>query len=103
MDKDKMKKILNILLHVILIAVIILMIAVTAYFIYSSEKEKNSEDNILSYTQLVDEVNKGNVEKLEMTAGSTSVKVKLKGVEEEKTFVYINVVPDKGYILLESI
>ena len=85
MDKDKMKKILKIVLNVIIIAAILLATATAIYFIYTTQKEKNSEENILSYTELINEINNNNVEKIEMTVGSTSVKVKLKGVEEEKT------------------
>ena len=85
MDKEKKKKILTILLNVLLTALIIALAVVSIFLIYKSYKEKDSEENTLSYTQLIDEVNKGNVEKIEMTAGSTSVKVKLRGVEEEKT------------------
>ena len=85
MDKDKKKKILSIVLNALVIAFIIALTAVAIFFIYQNNKEKNSEENILSYTQLIDEVNKGNVEKIEMSAGSTNVTVKLKGVEEEKT------------------
>ena len=85
MDKDKVKKILRILLDVGIIALIIAVTAAAIYFMYKNNKEKNSEENTLSYTQLVDEVNNNNVEKIEMTTGSTSVTVKLKNVEEEKT------------------
>ena len=85
MDKDKMKKILMVVLNVIIIAAILLATATAIYFIYTTQKEKNSEENILSYTELINEINNNNVEKLEMTVGSTSVKVKLKGVEKEKT------------------
>jgi len=85
MDKDKMKKILKIVLNIAVICLILLATAVAIYFIYTSQKEKNSEENILSYTDLINEINNDNVEKIEMTVGSTSVKVKLRGVEEEKT------------------
>ena len=85
MDKDKMKKILKIVLNVAIICVILLATAAAIYFIYKSNKEKNSEEKILSYTELINEIKNDNVEKLEMTIGSTNVKVKLKGVEEEKT------------------
>ena len=85
MDKDKMKKILRILLDVGIIALIIAVTAAAIFFMYKNNKEKNSEENTLSYTQLIDEVNNDNVEKIEMTSGSSSVTVKLKNVEEEKT------------------
>ena len=53
----------------------------------NSQKEK---DNELAYTELIKKVDEGQVEKVEMTVGSTSVKVKLKGDEEgneKKTIV----------------
>ncbi len=85
MDKDKKKKILGVVLNALLIALIIAIVAVVGFFIYKNYEEKTSEEKTLSYTQLIEEVNKGNVEKIEMTAGSSNVKVKLKGEEEEKT------------------
>lgn len=84
MDKDKSKKILRILLNVILTLVIFVLLAISVYFIYKNNKEKNSEENILSYTELVKEIQAGNIEKIEMTTGSTTLKVKMKDVEEEK-------------------
>ena len=85
MDKEKKKKILTIILNTVLIILIVALTATAIFFIYKNNKESNSEEKTLSYTQLIDEVNKGNVEKIEMTAGSSSVKVKLRDVEEEKT------------------
>ena len=79
-DKDKKKKILRIVLDVAIIALIIAVTAVIIFFMYKNNQEKNSEENTLSYTQLIDEVNKGNVEKIEMVSGSSSVTVKLKDV-----------------------
>ena len=45
---------------------------------------------ILAYTDLIKEMSYGNIEKIEMTVGSTSVKVKVKNVEEEKKSVVPN-------------
>ena len=58
-------------------------LAVMIYFVTSNSDEKNEKE--ISYTELINEINEGNVEKIEMTVGSTTVKVKLKDVEEEKT------------------
>ena len=41
MDKDKMKKILKILLNVIIITAILLATATAIYFIYKTQKDKN--------------------------------------------------------------
>ena len=69
-----MKKILKIALNILVITAILLATAVAIYFIYKTQKEKNSEENILSYTELINEINNDNVEKIEMTVGSTSAR-----------------------------
>ena len=84
MDKDKLKKILRYLLNAMLIIVILLITAIALYFIYKNNEEKNSEENTLTYTELVKEIQAGNVEKIQMTTGSTTLKVKMKDVEKEK-------------------
>ena len=84
MDKDKKKKILTTVLNVIITLILIALTVLAIFFIYKNNKENNSEENILSYTKLLEEVNNGNVEKVEMTVGSSSAKVKLKEVEKEK-------------------
>ena len=84
MDKDKSKKILRTLLNVALILVILLLTALIIYFIYQNNGENNSKENTLTYTELVKEIKDGNVEKIEMTTGSATLKVKMKDVEKEK-------------------
>lgn len=84
MDKDKSKKILKTLLNVALILVILLLTALIIYFIYQNNGENNSKENTLTYTELVKEIKDGNVEKIEMTTGSATLKVKMKDVEKEK-------------------
>ena len=51
---------------------------------------KEKDDKTLAYTDLIKEMSYGNIEKIEMTVGSTSVKVKVKNVEEEKKSVVPN-------------
>lgn len=87
MDKDKSKKMLKILLNVILILVILLLVAITVYFVYKNNEGKNSEENTLTYTELVKEIKNGNIEKIEMTTGSATLKVKMKDVEKEKKVI----------------
>ena len=48
-----------------------------------NEKNNDKEQN-MAYTDLIEAINEQTVEKLEMTVGSTSAKVKLKDVEKEK-------------------
>ena len=82
--EDKPKKVLQIIVNILLTLVILLLVAIMAFFIYKNQKEENAEENILSYTELVKEIQAGNVEKIEMTTGSTTLKVKMKDIEEEK-------------------
>ena len=86
MDKDKSKKLLKILLNTIIILLILLGTAIAIYFIYKNEGA-NSEENTLTYTDLVNEIKAGTVEKIEMTTGSATLKVKMKDVEKEKKVI----------------
>ena len=86
-NKDKYKEILRNLINTVLILGIIIALAFGGYLFYKNQKEKNGDDTKLSYTDLVKEIEAGNVEKIEMTTGSATLKVKLKDVEEEKTTI----------------
>ena len=72
MDKDKKKKILAIILNIVLTLVIIGLTALSIFFIYKNQKDNNAEEKTLTYTELVNEIKNGNVEKIEMTVGSTT-------------------------------
>ena len=77
---------------IILVALIVVLIAVMAVGIYFMLQEKSKEDEkILAYTDLIKNLSYGNVEKVEMKTGSTTVKVKMKGEEEEKTAIVPNI------------
>ena len=78
-NKNKQYLILGLILVLILIALILV------YFILTNKTQENDKE--LAYTELIQEINDGNVEKIEMTVGSTTVKVKLKDVEKEKTVI----------------
>ena len=73
--------------YILLAVLVILMIALAIgiYFITTNNEEADEKE--LSYTELIDAINQENVEKIEMTVGSTTVKVKLKDVEEEKNCI----------------
>ena len=43
------------------------------------------EEKDLAYTELIKQITDGEIEKIEMTVGSTTLKVKQKNIEEEKT------------------
>ena len=85
-DKKEKKKIG--LLLVLLIILLALVIGLTAFLIKNGQKE---EENTIAYTDLIKELSYGNVEKVEMKTGSTTVKVKIKNEEEEKTAIVPNV------------
>ena len=89
-NEKKPKKLLKVLLNLILIIVLLILIAMTAWYIYKTETSKDKEKNTLSYTQLINEIVNKNVEKIEMTVGSTTLKVKLKNEEEEKKAIIPN-------------
>ena len=91
MDKDKSKKIWKSLLNIILTLIILLISAIIIYFIYKNNSENNSEETKLAYTDLVKEIQAGNVEKIEMTTGSMTLKVKIKDVEKEKTTIIASI------------
>ena len=66
-------------------AILLIVFAVMTYFMFFNKDEINEKE--LAYTELIKELNEGNIEKIEMSVGSTTVKVKVKDVEEEKTTI----------------
>ena len=81
---NKMYLFLSILLTILLIAGI-------GVYLYLDNKNKDKKDeNTVAYTELIKEVDSGNIEKIEMTVGSTSLKVKFKNQEEEKKAIVPN-------------
>ena len=76
-EKNNKKKMLVVLLTILLIA----LIALTALLIIYSDT-KNKEN--LPYTTLLDYLEEDKVEKMEMTYGSTTLKVTLKEREKEE-------------------
>ena len=67
------------------ILTLILIASVLGIF-FMNQKDK-TEEKELAYTNLIKEINDGNVEKIEMIVGSTSVKAKLKNNDEEKEVI----------------
>lgn len=67
--------------------VVIIIAGVTSYLMLSKNK---TDDNKIPYTDLIKQITDGEIEKIEMTVGSTSLKVKVKGIEEEKTSIVPN-------------
>ena len=75
-NKEKLKTIGAIALVIILIAAII------GTVIYIQNNKKDEKEKELPYTELIKEISNKNVEKIEMTVGSTTAKVTLKGMAE---------------------
>ena len=73
---------------VITAIIVLILIVVAAIFVMNQNKEK--DDNAISYTDLIKQMDSGKIEKVEMTVGSTSIKVKLKEEEKEKKSIVPN-------------
>ena len=70
----------------ILIAVIVGIALATlgTIWLLSSDNgtEEEKDEKTIAYTELINMINDGTIEKIEMTTGSPSIKVKVKDVEE---------------------
>ena len=58
---------------------------IVGIIIYNKNNEK--EEDTLAYTDLIKEISYGNVEKVELTTGSRTAKIKIRNEEEEKTAI----------------
>lgn len=85
-DKKKKQKQLYAL---ITFGIVVGLVIIIALLLGINEKNNDKEQN-MAYTDLIEAINEQTVEKLEMTVGSTSAKVKLKDVEKEKTAIIPN-------------
>ncbi len=88
-DKSKDKKEEEKLWLILILSVVLIVLIAGLLIFYMNNKEKE-EENTLSYTDLIKELSYGNIEKIEMTVGSTTLKVKQKDVEEEKSAIIPN-------------
>ena len=78
-NNNKDKKWNKVFISVFAIITAILLI-VLSYFLFFSEKKDKNDDKKLAYTELIKQIADGEIEKIEMTVGSTSVKVKQKNI-----------------------
>ena len=88
-DKKDNKKSNNKILIIAISVILVIAIVAGLAFVYM-QNNKNKDEKTLAYTDLIKEISYGNIEKIEMTVGSTTVKVKQKDVEEEKTSIVPN-------------
>ena len=102
MKEDNKKNKKNKRIIYLISGLIIMLLALITLTVYMLNNQKNDKKDItLPYTELIKDISDDSVEKIEMTVGSTSVKVKLRDVEEEKktivpnTQAFIQLVQDK--------
>ena len=95
-ENEKGKK-----LYIIISTLLVVILTIITIIIVNNTKNNNSDNKELSYTDLITKISENAVEKIEMTVGSTSIKVKLKNEEEEKkaiipsTQAFIELVQEK--------
>ena len=75
---------------ILIIVLLIILAILLGLAIYLMQNKKDKDENTLAYTDLIKEISYNNIEKIEMTVGSTTVKVKQKNIEEEKTTIVPN-------------
>ena len=73
--------------YYIAIGILILILAVSILGLLFMNQNNKTEEKELAYTNLIKEINDGNIEKIEMTVGSTTVKTKVKDKDEEKEVI----------------
>ena len=83
MDKQKQEEKKKMYLLIAIGILLLIIIIASAVLLMKNKKEK--ED--FAYTELIKQINEQEIEKIEMTVGSTKIKVKQKGVEEEETVI----------------
>ncbi len=93
-DNNK-KKNKNLILILVLILLVVLIAGLGFYLVKNKDKE---DEKTVAYTDLIKELSYGNIEKIEMTTGSTTLKVKMKNEEEEKTSIVPNVESFMGLV-----
>ena len=79
-DKNGNNKWKDYLVWILILVVFTFSVVIS---IYSLNSQNKVNDNTISYTDLIKQISQGNVEKVEMTTGATSVKVTLKNKIED--------------------
>ena len=86
-EEKKNNKKKNLYFLITAIVLVIVAVALTIYVVTTNKKDDNTE---IAYTELIREIGDGNVEKVEMITGSTTVKVKLKDETDERSCIVPN-------------
>ena len=68
----------------LIIVTIISILLLAGLFVGDYFLSQKQEENELPYTELISDINTNSIEKIEMTTGSSNIKVILKGEEDEK-------------------
>ena len=76
---------------IVLITILMLCLLSSIFIFYLTNKE--NEEKELAYTELITAINDGEIEKIEMTTGSTTIKVVMHGEGEEEEREKIVLVP----------
>lgn len=84
-DKDKNEK--KDKIYYIIFGVIVCIALTIITFAMLTQKPDEENPKEISYTELITKIDDNAVEKIEMTVGSTAIKVKLKNEEEEKNAI----------------
>ncbi len=74
----------NNLMKIIVLTLMIIGLAVATFVVYYVSVKDGQDDNKLAFTELMTDINNGKIEKIEMTTGSNTLKVVIKGEEPEK-------------------
>ena len=72
-DKNENKQDNKLIMLIIGLAILIIALVGVAIFYVKTQDKK--DEKTLAYTNLIKEISYGNIEKVEMTTGSTTVKV----------------------------
>ncbi len=93
-DKEKQKnnkqKKQDTIFYIVVTSIILVLLITIGIAYFITQKTEKEDTKILGYTELIKYINENKVEKIEMTVGSTSAKIKLKDEEEEKRTIVPN-------------
>ena len=85
--KDNKNKGKEKIYYTIFTVILILCLVLIAFAIINKTNNSEVNNKEISYTELINKIDENAVEKIEMTVGSTAIKVKLKNEEEEKNAI----------------